>query len=98
MNQINEKLRKSCEEAVVTFKKLNNKEYNSIQSNLEWCIGSFFYDKNPVGLQHYGIQSLTILKNIKAKAPRKINKKVIKNLEKAILIFRQNDSRTFRSF
>jgi hypothetical protein len=90
MNVVNEKLRKSCEEAVVAFQKLNKEEYNEIQSKLEWCLGSYTYDNNPEGLFEYGIKSLDVLKKIKSKEPRKVNKKVIDGLEKAILSYNEN--------
>lgn len=90
MNQVNEQLKQSCEEAVVALRKLNNAKYSDIQSKLEWCIGSYSYDKNPSGLHEYGLKSLDLLKKVKSKEPRKINKKVIENLEKAILVFSKN--------
>lgn len=90
MNQVNEKLKKSCEDAVGAFQKLGNKKYNEIQSNLEWCIGSYSYDSNPAGLHEYGVQSLDVLKKVKTKEPRKVTKKVIDNLEKAIQGFSKN--------
>lgn len=90
MNQVNEKLRKSCEDAVLTFQKLNKKEYTELQAKLEWCIGSYSYDNNPVGLHEYGIQSLSVLKKVKTKEPRKVTKKVIDGLEKAINGFSKN--------
>ena len=90
MNAVNEKLKQSCAEAVVAFQKLKMDDYNDIQSKLEWCIGSFENDKNPVGLHEYGVKSLKVLKTIKAKQPRKVSKKVIEDLEKAIQGFSQN--------
>jgi len=90
MNEINEKLKKSCEEAVVAFQKLQNEEYTEIKSKLEWCIGSYEYDKNPAGLHEFGNMSLNLLKDIKQKQPRKVNKKVIENLEKSIQGFSAN--------
>lgn len=90
MNAVNEKLKQSCEEAVVAFQKLKTDSYNDIQSKLEWCIGSFENDNNPVGLHEYGTKSLEVLKSAKAKQPRKVTKKVIDNLEKAIKGFSQN--------
>jgi hypothetical protein len=90
MNQVNEQLRKSCEEAVAAFQKLNDKKYNDLQSKLEWCIGSYTYDKNPSGLHEFGVKSLDTLKKIKAKEPRKVSKKVIDGLEKAIFSFSSN--------
>lgn len=90
MNEINERLKKSCQEAVVAFEKLKNEEYTDIQSKLEWCIGSYEFDKNPAGLHELGSKSLDALKNIKQKQPRKVNKKVIDGLEKSIRSFSQN--------
>lgn len=90
MNQVNEELRKSCEEAIAVFQKLNNEKFAEIQSKLEWCIGSYSFDKNPAGLHEYGVKSLDALKEIKTKEPRKVNKKVIDSLEKAIFNFSNN--------
>lgn len=90
MNAVNENLKQSCEGAVVAFQKLKTDEYTDIQSKLEWCIGSFENDNNPVGLHEYGAKSLEVLKSVKAEQPRKVTKKVIDNLEKAIKGFSQN--------
>ena len=90
MNQVNEQLKKSCEEAVTAFQKLNSEKYNDIQSKLEWCIGSYSFDKNPAGLHEFGAKSLDLLKKVKSKEPRKVNKKVIDALEKAIFDFSKN--------
>ena len=90
MNQVNEKLKQSCEEAIVAFQKLNDEKFTDIQSRLEWCIGSYEFDKNPAGLHEYGNKSLDTLKTVKAKQPRKVNKKVIDNLEKALNNFSKN--------
>ena len=90
MNQVNENLKQSCNVAVEIFRKLKKEEYAEIQSKLEWCIGSYEFDKNPSGLFEYGIKSLDMLKEIKRKQPKKITKKVIDDLEKAILSFSEN--------
>jgi len=90
MNQVNEKLKKSCEDAIQAFQKLNSEKYNDIQSKLEWCIGSYSYDKNPVGLHEFGAYTLDLLKKIKTKQPRKVNKKVIDNLQKSIEMYSKN--------
>jgi len=88
MNQVHENLKKSCQEALQTFQKLNKEEYRDIQSKLEWCIGSYENDKNPSGLFEVGIKSLDILKGVKAKQPKLVTKKVIDSLEKSILNFK----------
>ena len=90
MNQVNEKLKQSCQEAITAFQKLNEEKYADLQSKLEWCIGSYEFDKNPAGLHEIGSESLKTLKAIKAKQPRKVNKKVIEGLEKALNSFSQN--------
>ncbi len=61
---------------------MNIEEYNEIKSKLEYCIGSYDHDKNPVGLLEYGEVALNELKAFKASNPRKVNRKVIENLEK----------------
>ncbi len=90
MNEINEKLKKSCQEAVVAMQKVNSEELTEVQSKLEWCIGSYEFDKNPAGLHEMGMKSLDMLKDLKQKQPRKVNKKVIDGLEKSIKYYSQN--------
>ena len=50
MNQVNERLKKSCEDALVAFGKLKNEKHSEIQANLEWWLGSYNNDKNHVGI------------------------------------------------
>jgi len=90
MNQVNENLKNKCSDAVLAFQKLNKKEFVELQSKLEWCLGSYEYDKNPEGLFEYGIKSLDTLKKVKTKQPKKVTKKVIDGLEKAILSYNEN--------
>ncbi|NQU34287.1 MAG: hypothetical protein HQ521_13735 [Bacteroidetes bacterium] len=77
-----EKFRNACEDAVLLFTKLNREEQADIKSKLEYCIGSFDHDGNPIGLFEYGAVALNELKSFKAKYPRKVNKTVLVNLEK----------------
>jgi hypothetical protein len=79
--EINENLRNSCQQALETLKKLNRTETTELQSKLEWCLGSYDFDKNPSGLYEYGVVTLETMRSIKADNPRKINKKVIEGLE-----------------
>ena len=69
---------------------MKNEKYNEIQANLEWCLGSYNNDKNPVGIYKFGAESLETLKRVKAKQPRKVSKKVIEQLDKAILNYSKN--------
>ena len=84
MDTKSERLRDACELAVQAFHKLNQPEFGDIISKLQFCIGSFNYDKNPSGLVEYGFQAFEILKEIKKKYPRKISKEVLAALEDSL--------------
>ena len=84
---INDKLRNECQSALDTLKKLNIAKTNELQARLEWCIGSYDFDKNPSGLAEFGSQALKELKKIKDKEPKKVTKKLIVGLEGAIAKF-----------
>lgn len=84
---INDKLRNECLVALETLKKLNIAKTAELQANLEWCIGSYDYDKNPSGLAEFGSLALRELKKIKDKDPKKVTKKLIDGLEGAIAKF-----------
>lgn len=79
-----DQLRDACKEAVIALQKLKDAQFNELQSNLEYCIGSYNYDQNPSGLYENGRIALDKLKEIKKQYPRKVNKKVIENLEKEL--------------
>jgi hypothetical protein len=76
-----EKFRNACEAAVVAFEKINDDKYSDLQSKLTYCIGSYDHDKNPSGLYEYGKIAIEELKAFKASNPRKVNKKIIADLE-----------------
>lgn len=80
----NEKLRNACEASTQVLNKLNIDEFNELLANLQYCIGSYDYDKNPSGLYEYGKIALEELKTYKELNPRKVNKKVISNLENTL--------------
>ena len=74
--------RNACEAASQVFTKLKIEKYTDLQSKLDYCIGSYDYDKNPVGLYEIGIAAMKELEAFKMKNPRKVNKKVIADLKK----------------
>lgn len=80
----NEKLRNACFQAFETFKKIADPANEEIESKLEFVIGSFDFDKNPVGLYEFGKKALKILKKIKEANTRKVTKKTLDDLEKAL--------------
>jgi hypothetical protein len=80
----NEKLRNACFTAFETLKKIGDEKYADLQSGLEFVVGSFDYDQNPVGLYEFGKKALPVLKKIKEKSPRAVTKKLLEDLEKAL--------------
>ena len=81
MHTKSDRLRDACELAAQTFRKINHADFHEIISNLEFCIGSYNFDRNPAGLIEFGSQALGMLKEIKKKNPRKFAKEVISGLE-----------------
>jgi len=78
------KIRIACENALNAFRKLDSEKYSEIISKLEFVIGSYDFDKNPVGLYEFGEKALEIIKQIKSENSRKIPKKLIEELEEAL--------------
>jgi hypothetical protein len=82
--QKNQKIEKACEAALEKFQKIGLDKYTDIQSKLEYVLGSYRYDGNPVGLYEIGEKALKSLKKYKKEKPRLVSKKLIEDLEKAI--------------
>ena len=85
----NEKLKKSCAEAVTTLEKLGLEQFEDTLGRLKWCIGSYEFDKNPSGLNELGEIALNELKEFKKDHPRKVTKKVIEGLEKSLISYQK---------
>ncbi|MBS1626473.1 MAG: hypothetical protein JSR09_02170 [Bacteroidetes bacterium] len=79
-----EKIRNACVKAFETFQKINEPAYNELQSKLAYVIGSYDFDKNPIGLYEFGAIALPILKKIKEEDTKKVTKQLITELEKAL--------------
>ncbi len=77
-------LAKQCQQAANKLEAMEDGKYNEIKEKLDWCIGSYNYDKNPAGLAEYGKQALDHLKQAREEKPRKISQKVIDDLQEAI--------------
>jgi hypothetical protein len=84
MDTKSDRLCEACKLAMQAFKKLKKPEFNDIVAKLEFCIGSYNFDKNPAGLVEYGFKSLEMLKEIRKKYPGKISTKIITTLEKSL--------------
>ncbi|BAX79012.1 hypothetical protein [Labilibaculum antarcticum] len=81
----NEELRDVCVEALDCLNKPGNGAYDELKSKLEYVIGSYNYDKNPVGLFEIGHLALAALEEISADKPRKVKKVLLKNLKESLL-------------
>jgi hypothetical protein len=84
MDTKSERLRDACELAMQTFQKLDQPEFADMISKLEFCIGSYNFDKNPAGLVEFGFKAMELLKEIRKKKPRKVSDKVINALEESL--------------
>ena len=82
--EVNEKLKESCIEAVAAIDKLKSDDFDKTRSKIEWCVGSYDNDQNPVGLHESCTEVLALFLEFKKSNPRKIAKKVIDNIEKSI--------------
>jgi len=79
----NEKIEKACRDARDKFEKLGD-DFTDIKAKLDWVLGSYNYDKNPVGLYDIGAQALEALREFKKEKPRQVSKKLVDELEKAL--------------
>lgn len=60
---------------------------NQLTSELEWCLGSYKADRNPVGLIEKSKKALELLREQKEKNSRTVSKKLIEDLEKVSLAY-----------
>lgn len=56
-----------------------------LQADLEWCLGSYSYDKNPSGLIEAINRCVHVLKTEQAKKTKGITAKFIGDLEKGVV-------------
>jgi hypothetical protein len=80
----NQKLEKACKDALAQFEKLGDEQFYDIRSKLEFVLGSYGFDGNPVGLHEYAKKSSDILKKYKHKHPRKVSKKLLDSIDLAV--------------
>ena len=78
-----DQVREACQAAADAFRKLDKPEYTEIISRLEFCIGSYDFDQNPIGLIQHAKIALQMLRELKKTNSRKISKKLLDDLEKS---------------
>ena len=77
-----DKIEKASKEALEKLKALNLDP--QLQADIEWCLGSYNHDKNPVGLYEMIKRALMIFREAKSKNPKVISTKLISDLEKIL--------------
>ena len=73
---------KICESALAKLNELNIE--HSLQSEINWCLGSFQNDHNPIGLYQMADRSLSIFKGELAKKTKGVTAKFVADIEKAL--------------
>lgn len=55
-----------------------------LQSEINWCLGSYRNDNNPVGLYHMADRALIVFREELVKKTKGVNAKLIDEIEKAL--------------
>jgi hypothetical protein len=55
---------------------------HQLQADIEWCIGSYNYDKNPTGLKEAAVAALAVFKQELAKKTKGVTAAFVSNIEK----------------
>jgi len=75
-------IEKACKDALAKLQELNIDE--NLQSEMNWCLGSYRGDGNPAGLYQMAKRALAIFTYEQADASKGISAKLIAGIEKAI--------------
>lgn len=75
-------IEKAAEEALKKLSALKIEE--SLQADLEWCLGSYRHDQNPSGLYTMVGRAFTILEAAAQKNKRAVSTKLLNDLSKAL--------------
>ncbi|MBL7871850.1 MAG: hypothetical protein JNM78_09585 [Cyclobacteriaceae bacterium] len=70
---------KVSESILAKLKALNIE--HQLQANIEWCIGSYNYDKNPAGLKEAAVEALAVFKQELAKKTKGVTAAFVKSIE-----------------
>jgi hypothetical protein len=75
-------IEKVCQDALEKLKDLGIDQ--QLQHDIEWCLGSYRADHNPVGLYDMAERALTIFREEKSRKTKGVTAKMITDLEKAV--------------
>ncbi len=73
---------KICETSLSKLTELNIE--HALQSEINWCLGSFQNDHNPIGLFQMAERSLTVFKEELSKKTKGLTAKFVGDIEKAL--------------
>lgn len=75
-------IEQACIEALEMLKSLGI--HQQLQNDIEWCLGSYRADGNPVGLYSMAERALAVFQEEKARKTKGITAKSLTDLEKVI--------------
>ncbi|MBL7859562.1 MAG: hypothetical protein JNJ65_00275 [Cyclobacteriaceae bacterium] len=75
-------IEKVSEDILAKLKSLNIEQ--QLQADIEWCLGSYRYDQNPVGLYDIASRALTVFKQEQEKKTKGVTAAFISGIEKAL--------------
>jgi len=75
-------IEKASEDVLQKLKALNMEP--GLQGDIQWCLGSYRHDKNPVGLYVMVERAIAVFKTALVKNPKAVPTKFIGDLEKAL--------------
>ena len=73
---------KACEASLAKLNELDIE--HPLQSEINWCLGSFQNDQNPIGLYQMAERSVIVFKAELVKKTKGVTSKLIGDIEKAI--------------
>jgi hypothetical protein len=79
---VDNNIEKACEDALAKLRSLGVQE--QLQNDIEWCLGSFRSDGNPVGLYAMAERALAVFQEEKARKNKGVTAKSISDLEKIL--------------
>src|SRR5689334_1462933 len=57
---------------------------HSFQDEIQWCLGSYRNDKNPIGLYVMAERAIELFRDLAVKDPKAISKKLVADIEKVL--------------
>lgn len=77
-----DQIEKACFESLKKLQELGIEQ--QLQSDIEWCLGSYQNDLNPSGLYEMAARTLTVFQTEKSRKTKGVTAKMITDLENAL--------------